>query len=79
MVPPYVDSLPTRLTILLVISTLVMFLDDHKRFERFIHLTPLKFSGAIWEDTYEFLLDYCQERLHNFRSLETYGVIYTIY
>lgn len=38
MVPPHVHSLPTRLTILIVTSGMVMSSFDHKRFERFSFL-----------------------------------------
>lgn len=35
-------------------------------------------SGAIGEYDYDFLT-YCQERMHNLDSLESDGVVYTIY
>lgn len=55
-----------------------MSYDDLKMFKSFIRLGASKFSGAIGEDTYEFLVD-CQEKLHNVRSLKSHGVTYKTY
>lgn len=57
MVPPHVDSLSVRLTISLVTSSIVIYSDDYKRFQRFILLGPPKFNGAIVEDPCEFFID----------------------
>ena len=78
MVPPHVDSLPVRFTISQNFLGTMMSSDDQKRFGRFIHLAPSKFSGVIGENAYEFLID-CQEKLHNLGSLESHGVSYTTF
>lgn len=41
IIPSYIDSLPTRLTISPISLSLVMTSDDQKSFESFIHLAPL--------------------------------------
>lgn len=78
MLPLHIDSLLTCNTISFIILDPVMSSDDQKRFERFIYLALPKFSGAIREDAYEFLLDY-HEKSNNFRSLESYKVSFMIY
>lgn len=54
----YVEAFPTRLMFLLVVPGLPMFADKQKRFERFMCLSLPRFSGAIGEDAYEFLVDF---------------------
>lgn len=50
------NSLPTRLAIFFVASGTTMSSDDQKRFEKYINLGLPKFSGAIGNDDYEFLI-----------------------
>lgn len=52
IVPPCVDSLPTKVIVLSFILGPIMYSDDQKRFEKFNHLGPPKFSSAIREDAY---------------------------
>lgn len=72
------DSHLDKLIISIVSLGSIISSDDHKRFERFIHLGLLKFSGAIGEDAYELFVD-CKEKLHNLGSLEFHRITYTTY
>ncbi|KAF3656903.1 hypothetical protein FXO38_13918 [Capsicum annuum] len=72
MLPPQVGSQPARFIISLVVVDLIMSFKDQKRFERFTHLGLPKSSGAMCEDGYEFLIDYC-ENLYNLGLLESDG------
>lgn len=74
----HIDSVPIRLNISPVISITVMSSNNQKWFERFIHLAPPKLTGAIGEDSYEFLIDF-HEKLYNLVSFEYHRVTYTTY
>lgn len=58
MVPLRVDSFPTKHTIPSISSGTTMSSNNQKIFDRFIHMDPPKFSGAIGKDAYEFMI-YC--------------------
>lgn len=51
-----------------------MSLKDQKRFKRFTCLGLLRFTGALDDDVYEFLID-CYEKLHNLCLIESHGVL----
>lgn len=78
MMPPQMGSQPARFTMPPIVASAAMSFEDQKRFERFTHLGPPTFSGAVGEDAYEFLMD-CREKLHNLGSLESHGVAYITY
>lgn len=65
---PIYGSQPTKYTISLVASGIIMSSDDLKRFERVILFALPKFNGVISEDAYEFLVDF-PENKYNFDLL----------
>lgn len=52
---PHVEAFPTRVTFPHNVSGPTMFVDEYKIYDRFIRLGPHKYSGAISDDTHEFL------------------------
>lgn len=71
-------SQPTKFTMPPLTMSKVMSSEDKSRFEIFAHLGPLRFSGAIGEDAFEFLIDF-RMKLHNLGFLESHGVAYATY
>lgn len=55
---PYFEVFPSILIILIVVPSLVMSSDEINMLERFLSYDPLKFSGAISDDTYQFLVNF---------------------
>lgn len=63
-----VGSHPSRFTMpLLSMSTVISF-GNQNMFENFTRFGPLRFSGVVDEDSYEFLI-HCREKFYNLRSL----------
>lgn len=50
-----------------------MLVEEQKMFKIFVRLIPLKFTGALEEDSYE-LFVFLQERLHNRGLAKSHGV-----
>lgn len=78
MLPLHVGYQLAKFTMSALIASTIISFKDQKRFERFTHLGPPRFSGVIGEDAYEFLIDYL-EKLLNLGSLESHGISYTTY
>lgn len=78
MLPPSIGSQPTRFTIHTLDRSIILSSNDPKRYERFTHLVPPRFIGAVDKDDYEFFIN-CLEKLHNLGLLESHGVSYTTY
>lgn len=55
-----------------------MFIEEQKMLGRFLRLAPPRFSGALEEEAYEFLVTY-EDRLHSLGLVETRGVDYTTF
>lgn len=71
-------SYPSRFTMPPFAVSIIMSFEDQKRFERFTHLGPPRFSDVVEKDAYEFLIDF-GERFYNFILLELHGIAYTTY
>ncbi|KAF3629488.1 putative carboxylesterase 17-like [Capsicum annuum] len=59
MLPPQVGSQPDRFTMPFITASIIISSKGQKRFGRFTRLGSLRFSSAVGEDAYDFLIGYC--------------------
>lgn len=75
---PRVEVSLVLMVLQLVVSQLVMSIDEQKMLGQFLRLNPPRFAGAPNEDVFEFLTS-CKEKLYNFSLVELLSVDYTTF